>query len=1103
MTKTKFSKKIKWIIGATASVLVMTPVVATSLVACSTNSKKENGSGENTNNNNNNNNQKYSNAQIANGIQNYFLIGAGANFLSANSVSAQAQKQFFLSTNIQGDLATIQKSLTAYVQNILKSQGTPNISIGSASYNKYDINNIGIQNLTSANIDVNKGEIINVSLTYSNQAAGVNGLTFSGFKVRSGIASDKLVSTVQDLTNQWVTNSVTINNPSNSIDVGFKPAKDSSKSFTVSSSLALQNPNIQSMFTKLNSTDIQNDLSLLAQNYINTTANLWKLSATNAFYNVKVTPATDGTFSGNVYIQILNNSSASQPVIQVSKGSQFVLNNPDTVLYTGQTISSSNSLYINFSFTGGSINPEIISKNQDSFLSYQISGVNVQVQQYNSSNNTSSSLLGSDTLSKVFNLNEASNSLHQPLTGVSFSNNSKESVDNLYKDAQTSLTPTVISKAILENFKKTFILSQLIGVNAATVLQQIVGTSLTTQQATAVTTGTATSSPTLLQILENKTIGNALANILNSLGLKDIASFMITLFSNPTAQQLLDSPLLANLSPTITGVIKSLLAGAISSQDSIWKYLSTAENFSKLLTAIQGLLPLIGGLNGVSASLANEIKSLFDLLFGVKGIIQQIIESSSITDKENATLFSLPIFATLTSTDFFSKISPAFNKGGTIYNILSFSPLAQKILAEVVPLLGKVTGGQNFQLNLQNLIIGILNPTVNSKVISLSNYLATNVQVNGVSLINENGTVNPSANLVAVGTPTVSSSGLINMSQQFNILTNQTATFNISGLANILSATKGVGTASDASVTVQDLIDQLVKNGLKIPTSIIEKLKDITSTPLGNLIPDTLSIDKDTGATFTFGANNQIPLLKIITNNGVQEYQSYLPVQDSVTMKFGASINSLIAAITKKVGGSSSSGAGGVITSTIAPIINFLGGSATVTDGTTAQTNGLTVAYNTIIPITGSNTGNVVTSVPNGISYANNVISSTSIISPAMTTSANITSIFNSLNSATNNWSLTPEQLNGLLTNLGTNELAPTVSITKNEYPDFNAYFSATGSSGQLVQNEYLVNLYFKVPVLVQIGTNVVLTQAIQFSLINNTPLSTTQISINNLGSQF
>lgn len=1103
MTKTKFSKKIKWIIGATASVLVMTPVVATSLVACSTNSKKENGSGENTNNNNNNNNQKYSNAQIANGIQNYFLIGAGANFLSANSVSAQAQKQFFSSTNIQGDLATIQKSLTAYVQNILKSQGTPNISIGSASYNKYDINNIGIQNLTSANIDVNKGEIINVSLTYSNQAAGVNGLTFSGFKVRSGIASDKLVSTVQDLTNQWVTNSVTINNPSNSIDVGFKPAKDSSKSFTVSSSLALQNRNIQSMFKKLNSTDIQNDLSLLAQNYINTTANLWKLSVTNAFYNVKVTPATDGTFSGNVYIQILNNSSASQPVIQVSKGSQFVLNNPDTVLYTDQAISPGNSLYINFSFTGGSITLEIISKNQEAFLSYQISGVNVQVQQYDSSNNTSSSLLGSDTLLKVFNLNEASNSLHQPLTGVSFSNNSKESVDELYKDAQTSLTPTVISKAILENFKKTFILSQLIGVNAATVLRQIVGTSLTVQQTTAVTTGTATSSPTLLQILENKTIGNALANILNSLGLKDIASFMITLFSNPTAQQLLDARLLANLSPAITGAIKSLLAGAINSQDSIWKYLSNAENFSKLLTAIQALLPLIGGLNGVSPSLANEIKSLFDLLFGVKGIIQQIIESSSITDKKNATLFSLPIFATLTSTDFFSKISPAFNKGGTIYNILSFSPLAQKILAEVVPLLGKVTGGQNFQLSLQNLIIGILNPTVNSKVISLSNYLATNVQVNGVSLINENGTVNSSANLVAVGTPTVSSSGLINMSQQFNILTNQTATFNISGLANILSATKGVGAASDASVTVQDLIDQLVKNGLKIPTSIIEKLKDITSTPLGNLIPDTLSIDKDTGATFTFGANNQIPLLKIITNNGAQEYQSYLPVQDSVTMKFGASINSLIAAITKKVGGSSSSGAGGVITSTIAPIINFLGGSATVNDGTTTQTNGLTVAYNTIIPITGSSTGNVVTSVPNGISYANNVISSASIISPTTTTSANITSIFNSLNSMANNLSLTPEQLNGLLTNLGKNELAPTVSITKNEYPDFNAYFSATDSSGQLVQNEYLVNLYFKVPVLVQIGTNVVLTQAIQFSLINNTPSSTTQISINNLGSQF
>lgn len=516
MKKLIHKKKIKWIMGTAASIFVMTPIVAVSAVACSSEKTPK----------------PDANVQIANGLQNYFLSTNGSKYLKASSAGSSAVTFFNaidMNNVAQTNLLKIQNEILQYIKTVLASK--PNLQIDSNSTNNYDLSLIGIKNLSLSNFDKQNGTINNIYLTYKDSASSVStGLVFSGFKSYSDLKTNALSSMIPlNTVNQFMSKKVTLNSLTSN-DLGYKP-NATGATFNITPSVALNTAAVKNSLSSLTNNGIENDLALLIKNYIFQTATVWNDNNVNAFYNVSVSPKTEsGLYDGNIYLQILNNTSVAQsPIKLLNTNSEIILNNQNSSIYDVK-IAPNNSLFVNISFKQSAPAPAIISSNQKALLSYTLSNANLVVSSYDTKTKKSSAI-ASTSKPETFSLNEGSNTLHQVLENV-VNVNTATSVTNLYNDVAKTVTPEMITGAVTKSFESQYTKIPVIAVNAAIVLEQIIGTSLKTQLTTPITVASPNSSPTLLEILQNKTIGSSLANILNLFGLTDLSSFMKLIFSN-------------------------------------------------------------------------------------------------------------------------------------------------------------------------------------------------------------------------------------------------------------------------------------------------------------------------------------------------------------------------------------------------------------------------------------------------------------------------------------------------------------------------------------------------------------------------------------------
>lgn len=1081
MKKFKWTKKAKVFSFLAASVLVSVPAIALTSVACSSNDHQTAPQS---------NAEQLKNIQIANNIVS-FINQSQSHITSIISASIVSQN----GNNVVINKANLQNYIQNYVANNLKSVSVNNTKI--------TVNAKAVNISNTSNLIYSHGTISGIYIYYEqSDAVSQTSINLNGFfnpniksiqmplmHVLTGAAQGSQYNQFYNPPN------FQINNAANPLSLtSFTNAQN--QTIDISSTAATNNPSVVQSIASLGTNQIQNDLITVANSFIGLNAQMSSTKSLTAYTNVSVSQA-QSNYNGHIYIQIENTTQQPQYINNWVSSLNYI-NLTLTSPFKTQMVQPGESFAINISFNNASIVPSLANDGYSTFLSYRIepnsnfaqSYVKYSVQIGNPNISDKLSVMSSSSSLLGFNLGTKSFALNTPVLGASSALNNQPVINNLYKN---EITKQAIANGINDNWASTWGLGFKIAPEIATIFQQLIGGPQGVSGQKLLTS--PIQGQTLYQFLTDNNVGNALANIVAAIKpnyqyLQPLQLFIRNLFSsNVSMQALVNSikdafPTDPNISAIVNGladVLQSLIRGAQQQanasaqikamsyqQTNLWVLLNAVPD--QVSTLINSFIPVLSS-DSVASTLPPAVLIIFK---GVIYIVQQLASNPSLSNL-NGNIMNLHLFGFFTQPNTFQLIDRALNPSllptnqnpldGLLYLIFKYyvfsknpelNVIYSKIAQYLPQILENFIDTPDFQLNLQQLIINVLYPSVNGAPSTLANYLSTFVaEQEGTPTITTNTATNPD----------------VSFNVWYNINSNDSLSINLDPLINLFS---------QSGYTINSFLDFLVQN--QFVNSNLADIKTLSQNfgaiPLAYLVPENLDFAANDGLTFSYIARNVLIMYKENSaNNGLVGYS---PIQNSIQMNFqttssliAKSINAHIQKVLAYLTSPSTSPTQNQI-----QLINELKNVSAFLSFASIFTNPLSdavVTYPSVIELPQVSMGNVV-------GYSSQVASSSFpfIINSSLSTDI-LNDAFNELNASTNNYStLSLNTLNKLFSQFPS-KTPYSVSVVKGEYAG-----QITNTSKLFLNPEYIVNIDFAVPYVFLNNGTFQLIQGFSFTLRNN-----------------
>lgn len=716
---------------------------------------------------------------------------------------------------------------------------------------------------------------------------------------------------------------------------------------------ALNSKPVLNKINNLTEADLKQDLNLAIKNYINNLYTTWNQNPTtqNTITNVTINQLSNSTLSGNIVVQVTNNSGQTQKLPSIYNELSKTVSLTTVSNSTTEISLENNESYafkISFNLLGTKIEPKFYYSQTDSHLpvnlGYEFDNVTLQ---------TMSSLTAQlpNTINNLnFILNQPSTALNTTIKNAwlwnsYFQNNADQQdfgisskTNQLFTKTLQSLTPEAVLDDLNNKFNNSYQEYKAIVTNIASILEVLTGqlNPQTNEPNTKINTNV-----TLLDFFTS--VGQYVKPLVLALTKNSMwANFLGDLFSNISTQQLLEKNQAIfdsfKLPGIVIGTLKNLTIN--SEPANIWAYANSNPTFVNTALSFINLSGEIGEIVKSIIGLLNAIATNQNLK-GTKtgsGTIYNYLEISPFNALVSSQTFKLVL--SMIKTKPLSGLIPE--------NILS-------IINKISPLLDKVLNNPDFTVNAKQFLYNLLSPTVNTKPVLLSKYF-NDYFVKSSKAEAERFNFDPKTLML----------------QYYNTVTfnlNANATFNLSPLQGLLSA-----------ISIKDILNAFA---IKLPElgSLSTLISTLQETTLNEIIPPTLELYSGEGLTLSYWIDNA--KLSYTFNNQTKQLYWRVPMNKVWTFNINQTVSNLLSNIPKTIDGQK-----------ISPL---LAGVLTVPLQTlTSSPIGSTKWLESTNPIG-------LMDEFNNINYGTNIIVNNLFVSTKTYTSSIYNSIFNQLKALTSN----------------------------------------------------------------------------------------------------